>query len=48
MGLSILGECFIPICIQGSHRLAKYLNMKGFLDKSLKMKYALNSTGESF
>ena len=32
---------------QGSHRLEKYLNMKGFLEKSLKMKYALKSTGES-
>ena len=27
--------------------LEKYLNMKGFLEKSLKMKYALKSTGES-
>ena len=32
---------------QGSHRLEKYLNMKGFLEKSLKIKYALKSTGES-
>ena len=24
-----------------------YLNMKGFLEKSLKMKYALKSTGKS-
>ena len=29
-------------CLQGSHRLKKYLNMKGFLEKSLKMKFALN------
>ena len=28
-------------------RLEKYLDMKGFLEKSLKMKYALKSTGES-
>ena len=35
------------IILQGSHRLEKYLNMKGFLEKSLKMKYALKSTGES-
>ena len=27
--------------------LEKYLNMKDFLEKSLKMKYALKSTGES-
>ena len=33
--------------IQGSHMLEKYLNMKGFLEKSLKMKYAKKSTGES-
>ena len=32
---------------QGLHTLKKYLNMKGFLEKSLKMKYALKSTGES-
>ena len=33
--------------IQGSHRLEKYLNIKGFLEKCLQMKYALKSTGES-
>ena len=33
---------------QGSHRLEKYLNLKGFLEKSLKIKYALKSTGKSF
>ena len=32
---------------QGSHMLEKYLNMTGFLEKSLKMKYAKKSTGES-
>ena len=32
---------------QGSHRLEKYLNIQGFLEKSLKMKYALKSTEES-
>ena len=32
---------------QGSHRLEKYLNLKGFLEKSLKIKYALKSTGKS-
>ena len=30
--------------IQGLHRLEKYLNIKGFLEKCLKMKYALKST----
>ena len=33
--------------IQGSHRLEKYLNTEGFLEKSLKIKYALKSTGKS-
>ena len=30
----------------GSHRLEKYLNLEGFLEKSLKIKYALKSTGK--
>ena len=29
---------------QGSHRLEKYLNMQDCLEKSLKIKFALNST----
>ena len=32
---------------QGSHRLEKYFNLEGFLEKSLKIKYALKSTGKS-
>ena len=32
---------------QGSFRLEKYLNLEGFLEKSLKIKYALKSTGKS-
>ena len=32
---------------QSSHRLEKYLNLEGFLKKSLKMKAALKSTGKS-
>ena len=36
---SLLGLCIIVI--QGSHRLEKYLNLEGFLEKSLKIKYAL-------
>ena len=32
---------------QGSHRLEKYLNLEGFLENSLKIKYALKSTGKS-
>ena len=32
---------------QGSHRLEKYLNSEGFLEKSLEIKSALKSTGKS-
>ena len=32
---------------QGSHRLEKYLNLEGFLEKSLKIKSTLKSTGKS-
>ena len=35
------------IVVQGSHRLEKYLNLEGFLKKSLKNKSALKSTGKS-
>ena len=33
--------------IQGSHRLEKYLNLEGFIEKSLKIKSALKSNGKS-
>ena len=33
--------------IRDSHRLEKYLNLEGFLEKSLKIKSALKSTGKS-
>ena len=33
--------------LQGSHRLEKYLNFEGFLEKSLKIISALKSTGKS-
>ena len=33
--------------IQGSQRLEKFLNLKGFLEKSLKIRYVLKSTGKS-
>ena len=32
---------------QGSHRLEKYLNLEQFLEKFLKIKSALKSTGKS-
>ena len=37
----------VEILYQGSHRLEKYLNLEGFLGKSLKIKYNLKSTGKS-
>ena len=33
--------------VQGSHRLEKYLNLEGFLEKSLKIKSALKTTVKS-
>ena len=33
--------------LQGSPRLEKYLNLEGFLEKSLKIKSALKSAGKS-
>ena len=33
--------------MQGSHRLEKYSNLEGFLEKSWKIKSALKSTGKS-
>ena len=35
------------IRMQGLHRLEKYLTLEGFLEKSLKIKSALKSTGKS-
>ena len=29
------------MCLQGLHRLEKYLNLKGFIEKTLKIKSAL-------
>ena len=41
-------NCFaLPVYIQGSLRLEKYLNLEGFLEKSLKIKTALKSNGKS-
>ena len=34
-------------CSQGSHRLEKYLNIQDCLEKSLKIKFALKSTGKT-
>ena len=38
----------LSLFTQGSHRPEKYLNLEGFLEKSLKDKFALKSTGKSF
>ena len=38
-----VGPDLDPNCLQGSHTVEKYLNLKGFLEKSLKIKYALKS-----
>ena len=35
---------FLELCIQGPHRLEKYLNIQDCLESSLKIKYALKST----
>ena len=40
--------CLVPFGIsKGSHRLEKYLNLEGFLEKYLKIKSALKSTEKS-
>ena len=38
----------LNVYVQGLHRLEKYLNIEGFLEKSLKIKSALKSTGKLF
>ena len=45
--LSIIARLATCKVSQGSHRLEKYLNFEGFLEKSLKIKHALKSTGKS-
>ena len=32
------------LCLQGSHRLEKYLNIQDCLEKPMKIKYSLKST----
>ena len=44
LGLSLTGVS--ALCPQGSHRLEKYLNLEGFLEKSLNIKSAFKSTGK--
>ena len=39
----VMSSCLL----QGFHRLEKYLNLEGFLEKSLKIKSALKSTGKT-
>ena len=44
-------KSIMKLCVlawdQGLHRLEKYLNLECFLEKSLKIKSALKSTGKS-
>ena len=40
-------QCLYYSVSQGSRRLEKYLNLEEFLEKSLKIKSALKSTGKS-
>ena len=47
VGLSSTLSDLGPSCLQGRHRLEKYWNLEGFLEKSLKIKSALKSTGKS-
>ena len=59
MGFAVYENKFSPLplpasrsrwCIlllKGSHRLEKYLNLECFLEKSLKIKFALKNTGKS-
>ena len=42
----LFGVCD-QVVFQGWHRLEKYLNLKSFLEKSLKLKSVLKSTGKS-
>ena len=42
----ILGEASGKKLFQDSHRLKKYLNIEGFLEKSLKIKSALKNSGK--
>ena len=39
-------RCENLVCRCFVHRLEKYLNLKGFPEKSLKIKHALKSTGK--
>ena len=45
--ISWMGSKFGRIRPGFLHRLEKYLNLEGFLEKSLKIKSALKSTGKS-
>ena len=45
--MSLEPETFRSKLNQGLYRLEKYLNLEGFLEKSLKIKSALKSTGKS-
>ena len=46
--LFLSGRLRQVLLYQGSHRLEKYLNLEGSLEKSLKIRFALKSTRKSF
>ena len=45
VGLNTAFAMIVPSILQGSQGLEKYLNLEGFLERSLKIKHALKSTG---
>ena len=45
--MSLLADNIEILLKQGSHRLEKYLNIQDCLEKSLKIKFALKSTGKT-
>ena len=45
--MSLINSDKVNVLKQGSHRLEKYLNLEGFLERSLKIKYASKGTGIS-
>ena len=47
VGLNTVFAMIVSSILQGLHMLEKSLNLEGFLKESLKIKYALKSTGKS-
>ena len=47
MSAAVVVDALTVCSMQGLHRLEKYLNLEGFLEKSLKIKSAMKITGKS-